>query len=187
MVNAFRLVRTLFFLFVVTLGLMLLFRLGEARGDDVVSSVAQAVRTLQPGASVERAEELARVIVDAGRETELDPLLITAITFRESSFARSRESLESLGERGERGLMQVHGVALRFRPDACPHSLEGAECQIRTGARFLAYCREACPGSQWRWVGAYGMSRCPSEQEAGMMPSVRVVARYHREIGGSGW
>ena len=83
--------------------------------------------------------------------------------------------------------MQVHGVALQFRPDECSPMLEGAECQIRTGARFLAYCREACPGSQWRWVGAYGMSRCPSEQEAGMMPSVRVLARYHQEIGGSGW
>jgi hypothetical protein len=76
---------------------------------------------------------------------------------------------------------------LQFRPVGCSKELPGARCQIFTGTRWLAYARRTCPGSVWRWVAAYGMRRCPTEQEAGMRRGPRVAKRHYMTIGGTQW
>lgn len=158
-----------------------------ALGCDEVCSVAAAVRRLQPSASEARAAELAGEFVEAGHETRIDPLLLVAIAMRESSLSERVENLERLGSRGERGLMQVHGAALRARPEACGEELEGAHCQIMTGAMWLARVRDACAGSTWRWVAAYGRSRCPSEADARADRNAAIAASFYARAGGSSW
>jgi len=152
--------------------------------------VALAIKTLQPAASEERAAELAAHFVAAATapRVDLDPLLLVAISFRESSFRSEVERLEVLGtSRRERGLLQNHGVAIRFRPEGCPATLEGAACQVGTGARFLAFCRDTCPGSTWRWVAYYGRSKCPSEHEARADRNAAIAASHYARIGGTNW
>jgi hypothetical protein len=83
--------------------------------------------------------------------------------------------------------MQNHGVALRFRPEGCTAELEGAECQIGTGTRFLAFCRDTCPGSTWRWVAYYGRRSCPSEAEARLDRNANIAASLYARVGGTRW
>jgi hypothetical protein len=157
--------------------------LGVARlceGDDgpELRDVATAIRTLQPAADLERADELAEVFRDAGRDHRLDPLLLIAVSFRESSLALDVERHERRGLLGEGGLMQTHGAALRYRPTDCPLPLPGARCQVQTGAAWMAQARDHCGGSWWRWVAAYGLGACPSEAAAREHGPVKV-ARWH--------
>lgn len=155
--------------------------------EDVIEEVVDAIVVLQPATDSPRATKLARVFVEAGQTTEVDPLLLVAIAMRESSLREDVERLERFGSRGERGLMQAHGAALRLRPERCTSDLEGAWCQVMTGARWLAYVRDRCPGSPWRWVAAYGMSRCPTEQQAGMDASTRRARTLYARVGGDRW
>jgi hypothetical protein len=160
-----------------------------AEGCDEVCQTAIAVRRLQPAASEDRAAELAGVFVAAGRETNVEPLLLLAIAMRESSLHPAVEARTRRGSRGEVGLMQVHpsGPAIRLRPADCDEDLDGARCQVRTGARFLAFVRDHCPGSTWRWVAAYGRSRCPSETEARADRNAAIAAGYYSRAGGVRW
>ena len=167
-----------------------------AVGDDgpTLRDVASGIRTLQPNADLERAEELAVVFRDAGHRNNHDPLLLVAISFRESSLLRRVEARRQLGALGEFGLMQNHGVSVGFRPADCDHHLlpthperSRAYCQVQTGAAFLAHAREQCGGSWWRWVAAYGMSSCPSEGYARTVRGAQRANRYYNQIGGTQW
>jgi hypothetical protein len=133
---------------------------------DDTTTIAAGIVNLQPAADLERATELASVFQAAASRHKLDPLLLVAISFRESSLRRSVEERRKLGALGELGLMQSHGAALRFRPADCDRRLVGARCQVETGAAFLSEARRQCGGSWWRWVAAYGMRACPSEERA---------------------
>lgn len=160
--------------------------------DNYIAELISAIKTLQPHKSVvddDRAEYLARIFAEAGEENEMDPKLLIAISFRESSFHPDFENRKRFGKsRGEIGLMQCHGACLKFRPEDCTKELEGARCQIRTGAKYLAFFRDGpCQGSQWRWVAAYGLGICPSEQAAGLNRGARNAFRFHSKIGGKGW
>lgn len=164
-------------------------RLVRGDGGEELRDVATAIRTLQPTADLERADELAEVFHGAGRDYRLDPLLLVALSFRESGLSREVELRHRRGALGELGLMQSHGAALQVRPADCSHHLvrrgagrEGlAYCQVRTGAAWLAEARTHCGGSWWRWVAAYGMRHCPSERYARTMHSTqRARALYCR-------
>ncbi len=161
--------------------------LGE-EGPDEVAVVASAIRTLQPAASQERASRLAGVFVQAGRDVAIEPLILVSISRRESSFFPSVENLTKLGtSRQERGLMQNHGIALNFRPEGCPRTLEGAECQVGCGARYLAHAREECPGSPWRWVSYYGTGVCRSEAQSRRDWQAQLAHNYYVAAGGQEW
>lgn len=154
---------------------------------DEVSAVARAIQRLQPAADDERAARLAGIFVGAGHETRIDPLLLVAIAMRESSLSERVENLERLGARGERGLLQCHGAALRVRPAGCGEELQGAHCQVYTGAMWLAWVRDRCEGSMWVTVAAYGRSRCPSESEAHADRNAAIAASYYSQAGGTEW
>lgn len=125
---------------------------------------------------------LAAAVYDAAVENDIDPKLILALIKRESNFRT-----DAIGRLGERGLMQVHGVALNFRPRHCTRQLRTIDCQVTTGVRWLAWVRDHCGGSTWRWVAGYGMSRCPSEREARRQFAVRQARMYYDQIGGTQW
>lgn len=149
--------------------------------------IADAIQILQPSARTETARRWAGVFRNAGNETWIDPLLLVALSMRESSLLEAAETGEYRGQLGEAGLLQVHGAALAWRPSDCDLPLVGARCQIHTGARVLQYWREACPGSTYRWVSAYGRGECPSEAEARSEGGVRLARRYYLGVGGERW
>jgi len=154
-----------------------------AYGDTpLISRVMTAISALRPTLSDGRVGDLATVFVDAGQETEIDPLLLVALARRESGLRPSAR-----GNLGEIGLLQVHGVGLKHRPEVCARSLTTADCQVRTGAAFLQWVRASCPGSTWRWVCSYARSHCCSEEVARNDIGTRRAHRYHQEIGGREW
>lgn len=148
-------------------------------------AVLDGVQKLSPRMQPAVAASWAGVLFEAAREQSLDPLLLTALAFRESSF---REGLR--GDLGEEGAMQLLGVAKRAAPrgrDGRRCDTSQLRCNIRTGAAFLAWCRERCPGPWDVWVGAYGMSRCPTAAEAREHRSVKRARLLYEQIGGSRW
>jgi hypothetical protein len=150
------------------------------QNDPIVSAIVQ----LQPRYrnDAKTARELAVAFRNAGVETNIDPLLLIAISSRESSLLPG-----VVGSLGEKGLMQVHGVALSARPPECDSLLESISCQVRTGARWLAWARNQCPGPTERWLSAYGRRRCPSLKTARRDPGVAVVKTRYMKIGGKQW
>jgi len=148
-----------------------------------VEKVFQAVRKLKPLRNPQSAEYWAKVMHSAAIENDLDPLLVTAIVYRESSFVTVVRS-----EGGSIGPLQIkaNGIAFhRHRPNNC--DIRNMRCNIRTGAAFLAWVRGHC-GEPWDvWVGGYGMSRCPTPREAGQLRSVRRARRIYESIGGTQW
>jgi len=158
----------------------------------------KAIKVLQPHMDDMRAARLAHVYTKAGAEVEIDHVILVAITRRESSFWLSVEMLKRFGRRGEIGLMQImpgNSAALRQRPRECPETLVGADCQVRTGARWLAQARKSCPGTPWRWVAAYGHGwrdskgrwRCPTEAEARVDINAYKAFRYYVAVTGNSW
>jgi len=153
-----------------------------------VQEVATAIETLKPTIKAPRRDRLAVVFHKAAQDHRHDPLLLVAISFRESSFFLAVEQRRRFGTaRNENGLMQVHGAALRVRPADCSSKLIGARCQIQTGAAWLSYAREHCEGSTWRWVAAYGMSACPSERRARLDYPTRRAHSFYKRVGGRRW
>lgn len=145
-------------------------------------STTEAIQFLQSRHSDDLASKLADVFDRAGYEADIDPLLLVAISSRESALIPG-----VIGSLGERGLMQVHGVALSARPEECSHHLQSIDCQVRTGARWLAWAKRQCPGPTDRWVSAYGRSKCPSIQVAIRDRGVRIVKSRYAKIGGKRW
>jgi len=155
-----------------------------------ITTVTSAIQQLQPRVNDQRAQNLAKILVDAGTEVDIEPFLLASIVMRESSFQPALENRQMFGQYNnlhEIGLMQNHGASLRVRPDNCTSDLEGARCQIFTGARWLAFSREYCGGSKWVWVSAYGRRACPTEREAREEGRVRRVRNLYVSIGGESW
>ncbi len=177
----------------VALNILLAVANADGRPDEEVSIVARAIVKLRPSVESGRAFRLAEVFVRAGCGSEIDPLLLVVMGMRESAFREDVERLDLLGRLGERGLLQVHGVGLQFRPAGCTQALEGADCQIRTGARFLAFVRRLCGGTKTRWVASYGTSRCVKLREDGepivhrVRHSMTVLKAYWTVATGRSW
>lgn len=148
------------------------------------SGISEELRALQPALSTTVSERLSAAFVLAADEYDHDPLLLASMAMRESSLSREVAECRRLGALGERGLMQIHGVAARMAPcsDQCD-----AICSIRSGAFWLAEVRSACPGSTWRWVASYGWSRCTTEEEARGDTAARRARDLYLSIGGERW
>lgn len=157
-----------------------------AQGQGIVCS---GIKLLQPATTNDRASKLSKIFKKVGKDTDIDPLLLVAISFRESSLSKRVEDHTIMGKRNEIGLMQImpKSPAMQLRPNECTQKLNGPYCQIATGAKWLAKVRELCPGSWWRWVGSYGHKKCLSENRAGMDYGTRIAKRYYEKIGGKGW
>ncbi len=147
--------------------------------------ITKAIVALQPEIGVARANKLAGYIVYTGDENSIDPLLITSIIMAESSFSYDVETGKRLGKRGERGLLQLFGAALKVLPGCNPRL--DVFCNIRAGTRWLSDKRTSCSGSTYRWVSSYRRKTCASERQAGMDYHVRQIKEYYDRVDGSRW
>ncbi|SRR5579862_1696021 len=86
---------------------VMLLALGAA-GGVVLWRSPDSLYTIQEWLNYSRFRRYDDIISEAGRKRQIDPMLIKAIVWRESSFHP-----EKIGRNGERGLMQVRVAAAR--------------------------------------------------------------------------
>lgn len=129
--------------------------------ENLVSTVTSAILSLMPlwntDAERARAAEYAAIVVEeAGAvQPEIDPMLLVAIIYRESSF-RS----EVRGKRGEVGLMQILPLGTLTR-SMTRDDLTNVRTNIRVGVGHLVYWQNECgPGNTLEWVSAYNSGKC---------------------------
>ena len=151
--------------------------------DQELVDLAADIITLQPAHDIDTAQELASWFLEAADEQGHDPRLLVAMAMRESSLHH-----DVTGSRGEVGLMQIHGAAVRLRPEGCDPDLESPRCQVRTGAAWLSVAKRTCGNDPWNYVFAYGVGRCPrTREEAREHRSPRNARRHYLRIGGQSW
>ncbi len=155
-----------------------------ARGVDIrIESIQTAIKQLQPRISSDRLSKLSSYISVHSRESKIDPLLVTAIIFRESSFSYALQIGRETGREPLKciGLMQI-------APWGAAHKLGGymdltdADINIRTGVMWLEYSESICGDTMWQWVAAYGMSSCPSYHKARRDTATITARRLYCEI-----
>jgi len=129
--------------------------------DSLTATVAAAILSLLPlwktDESRLQAEEYARIITEESQaiQPEVDPFLVVAIIFRESSF---RPKVK--GKRGEVGLMQIlpRGTLTR---SITKDDLTNVRANIRVGVGHLQYWRETCGDDDLDlWLSAYNAGKC---------------------------
>ena len=87
-----------------------------------------------------RIAEISIALCDAGSRYDVDPYLLTAMAWRESTFRPNVLNLEKLGKAGEKGLLQVGREAAA----SCPHFMDTVKGQAMCGARWLAQAYREC-------------------------------------------
>ncbi|MDD5305952.1 MAG: transglycosylase SLT domain-containing protein [Deltaproteobacteria bacterium] len=131
--------------------------------DSLVTAVAASILSLLPHwkseQARERAHEYASIIVEESaigetRDPEIDPFLVVAIIFRESSFRA-----EVKGKHGEVGLMQVMPLGTLTRTITKDSSTD-VRANIRAGIGHLRYWQAECGSDMLTWVSAYNAGKC---------------------------
>jgi hypothetical protein len=119
--------------------------------------------------------EISRAAYIAGLESGIDPLLLLAIAWKESKLAPTVARLERLGAVGEKGLMQLHGVASKD----C--NLQTVAGQFRCGARWQAYNIDYCNDTE-AGVARYMQGwTCKPERKGRLWRKARSRMRlYHK-------
>ncbi len=113
---------------------------------DELSGVTKAVTFLihrQPHPLQDKPGPIADIsiaICDAGARYEIDPLLLTAMAYRESTFRPDILSLKTKGKAGEKGLLQCGKECA----GSCPHFLDTIDGQAMCGARWLRQAYADC-------------------------------------------
>lgn len=145
--------------------------------ENLVSTVTSAILSLMPlwntDAERARAEEYAAIVIEESGavQPEIDPLLVVAIIYRESSF-RS----DVRGKRGEVGLMQLLPLGTLTR-SMTRDDLTNARTNIRVGVGHLVYWQNECgPSNTLEWVSAYNSGRCRANAYG------RRVLRLYRHL-----
>lgn len=85
------------------------------------------------------AGELSESILGAAQSTSTDPWLISAMAFHESSF-----QLSACGKKGERGLLQVHGMALNHCKKLGLDPVANTDQSALCGASWLVQAQVQC-------------------------------------------
>ncbi len=129
--------------------------------DNLIAAVIVAILSLVPHWKSDkahiRAEKYATIIVEESQAVQppIDPFLITAIIFKESSF---RAKIE--GKKGEVGLMQVMPRGTLTR-SISKQSRTDVRANIRVGVGHLHYWQERCGADDMDlWLSAYNLGRC---------------------------
>ncbi len=129
--------------------------------ESLAAAVTAAILSLLPLWKTDnaqlRAEKYATIIVEESLavQPEVDPFVVTAIIFRESSFRAKVK-----GKRGEVGLMQImpRGTLTRSITKA---DLKDARPNIRVGVGHLHYWQEECGADDMElWLSAYNSGKC---------------------------
>jgi hypothetical protein len=127
-----------------------------------------------------RAREIATVLADAATSNGVDPYLLTALAFRESTFDRAAVSAEA-----SFGLLQVN--ARGWGRDALHRCLvTPSDClwwQAYAGARAMSHYQKLC-GTAGRALTAYRTGRCaaPGPRALEVLETRRlIVAKFGGE------
>jgi soluble lytic murein transglycosylase-like protein len=91
-----------------------------------------------------KAKTYVPIVIDVAQYERLDPMLLATVIGLESSWRTN-----VMGTKGEKGLMQVHGVA------ADGFKLKKPEDQIRAGAKHLGLCFDKCEGDVVKALACY--------------------------------
>lgn len=111
------------------------------------------------------AMEIASLVVDVACSNGVDPILLAVFVTVESGWTTN-----AVGAIGERGLLQVHGVAARG------HDLTTARGQLEAGASWLSRCVRAC-GSLLGGMAMYQSGKCATHRGA-----LRRLRIYRDEV-----
>jgi hypothetical protein len=105
----------------------------------------------------DRALALVPLVVSISDEYGIDPVLVAVMVSAESSWIPG-----AVGPKGELGLLQVHGRALR----GAERTTEGL---LRAGVEWFAHCVDAAEGDPQRAIAVY----MTGKPEAKMFPAAR--------------
>lgn len=129
--------------------------------ENLIAAVAVAILSLVPQWRSEekkaRAHEYATIIVEETQAVvpAIDPYLVVAIAFKESSFRQ-----QVRGQKGEVGLMQIMPRGTLTR-SITKQSLTDARANIRVGVGHLHYWQEECGVEDMDvWLSAYNAGKC---------------------------
>lgn len=135
--------------------------------DTLIAAVTAAILALVPHWKSEksqvRAEQYATIIVEECQAVQppIDPFLVVAIVFKESSF---REKIK--GKKGEVGLMQIMPRGALTRT-ILKGKMQDVRSNIRVGVGHLHYWQTECgPENMDLWLSAYNLGRCKSTKYA---------------------
>lgn len=145
--------------------------------DNLVAAVTTAILSLLPHwtstSSHERAREYAAIIVEETQSSDprIDPFLVVAIVFKESSFRAKVK-----GKRGEVGLMQILPRG-SYTQSIAKDSIADARENIRIGVAHLRYWLKECGTDDTAvWLSAYNSGKC------GITGYSKRVLSLHRKI-----
>jgi|GEM_PF-1666951 len=116
--------------------------------------------------------EHASILLNAGRQFEIDPLLLAAVTFVESSFNPTAKS-----KCGARGLMQLRSVVLNVLGVTNPWDPHE---NIMAGAAYLRNCFERYDryeNATYLALAAYNIGPGPVSKLTGSDPAERFVRK----------
>jgi len=125
----------------------------------------------------DRAPDVAVLIVEAARERGLDPYLVAVVVEAESSFHEGGPD----GAVGEKGLMQVHGEALR-RALRRGYDMDSSWGQLQAGCDHLLERLEECNGHVQKALAAYQTGSCNSKA-GGSKRRLRLYKRAKKLFG----
>ena len=133
--------------------------------EGLVPAVTSAILSVMPlwtsDAEQSRAASYAAIIVEEAQavQPEIDPFLVVAIVYRESSFRPSAS-----GKRGEVGLMQIfpYGALMRtINKGVTKDDLGDARTNVRVGVSHLLFWQNECgPDDMSVWLSAYNSGKC---------------------------
>ena len=138
--------------------------------ENVVAAVTAAILSLVPhwtsDAAKERAHNYAQIIVEESEavQPKIDPFLVTAVAFNESSFRAKVH-----GKKGEVGLMQIlpKGALTRTITKTTKKQLLDVRSNVRVGVGHLSYWMKRCgPDNMDKWLSAYNAGRCKKTKYA---------------------
>ena len=140
--------------------------IGEAKADCNYDAAVLSLVEGAPARKITKNEEyrawLVEMIVSISKKYNVDPILMIATLYRESSF-----KMNVTGRIGEKGMGQVHGIAKR----GC--DMKTARGQIDCAARWMHRMNLKC-GSVKGMVSAYLSGRCK--------PKGKVLAALKRRV-----
>ena len=120
------------------------------------------------------------VIYRAARRHEMNPTLVAAVAWAESSF-----DPEAVSAKGARGLMQVMpDTAGRF--GVAPADLFDPESNVDAGTRYLSWLADRFSGDLERILAAYNAGEAAVEEHGGVPPYAETrgfVSRVYSKLG----
>jgi soluble lytic murein transglycosylase-like protein len=133
--------------------------------EGLVPAVTSAILSMMPlwssDAEQTRAASYAAIIVEEAQavQPEIDPFLVVAIIYRESSF---RPNVS--GKRGEVGLMQIfpYGALMRtINKGVTRDDLKDARTNVHVGVSHLLFWQNECGADDMAvWLSAYNSGKC---------------------------